>query len=198
MPATNEPAVDARPPPDERPPADAPSVGEKPSRARRIRRYLLEAGFVVGVFLTVSHLQTRDLVPDDLPAPELALRDLEGKTVRLADLRGKRVLLHFWTTWCGVCQHEVGALNATQAALSPDEVLLTVAADGDNRAAVDRFVKERGAKYPILLGDEELARRFRVSMFPTSYYLDAEGRIKDATVGMSTRFAMRMRLGCAR
>lgn len=186
--ADTEVAADASPAP----------VEQKPSLARRVRRYALEGALVVGVFLTVSHLQTQKLVPEDSPAPELVLRDLEGKTVRLADLQGKRVLIHFWATWCGVCQHEVGALNATQASLGPDEVLLTVVADGDNKAAVKKFVSERGAKYPVLLGNDEIVRRFHVSMFPTSYYVNPEGVVDAATVGMSTRWSMQARLGCAR
>ncbi len=186
--------ADAEVPSEAAPAPDEP----KPSLARRVRRYALEGALVVGVFLTVSHLQTQKLVPDDSPAPELVLRDLDGKTVRLADFQGKRVLVHFWATWCGVCQHEVGALNATQAALGPDEVLLTVVADGDNKAAVQKFASEKGAKYPILLGNDEIVRRFHVSMFPTSYYVTPEGIIDAATVGMSTRWAMQARLGCAR
>jgi peroxiredoxin len=191
-----EKAAEGQPAEAEAPEMTAAPAG--PSRARRIRRYVLEGALVVGVFLTVSHLQTRKLIPDDTKAPDLTLRDLDGRTVTLADLHGKRVLLHFWATWCGVCQHEVGALNATQAALAPDEVLLTVVADGDNRAAVEKFANERGVRYPILLGNEDIVRRFHVNVFPTSYYLSPDGRIDDATVGMSTRYAMQTRLGCAK
>ena len=34
------------------------------------------------------------------PAPEIALKDLQGQEVRLSDQRGKIVLLNFWARWC--------------------------------------------------------------------------------------------------
>src|SRR6478752_6520889 len=119
--------------------AESPRPEVAPSRLRRFRRYALEALAVVVIFLLASHFQTRDLLPDDSPAPNLALRDLDGNVVRLADFRGKRVLLHFWATWCGVCAQEVGALNATLDALPAGEALVTVVADGDDEAAVRKF-----------------------------------------------------------
>jgi peroxiredoxin len=171
---------------------------EPPSRLRRFRRYALEAAAVVVIFLLASHFQTRNLVDHEVPAPNLTLRDLDGNVVRLADFRGKRVLLHFWATWCGVCTQEVGALNATFDALPKDEALLTVVADGDDVAAVRKFVAERGVRYPVLLGTDAAVRAFRVSAFPTNYYLSADGRVDSATVGMSSRWGMQARLGCAK
>ncbi len=171
---------------------------EPPSRLRRLRRYALEALAVVVIFLLASHFQTRNLVDHDAPAPNLTLRDLDGKVVSLADFRGKRVLLHFWATWCGVCTQEVGALNATYDALPEDQALVTVVADGDDEAAVRKFVAERGVRYPVLLGTDAAVRAFRVSAFPTNYYVTADGRVDSATVGMSSRWGMRARLGCAK
>ena len=170
------------------------SSGEPVSKFRRLRRYALEALAVVVIFLVASRYQTRNLVPDGAEAPGLELRALNGDSVSLADFRGKRVLVHFWATWCGVCTQEVGALNATFDALSDDEALVTVVADGDNEAAVRKFVAERGVRYPVLLGNDDAVRAFQVSAFPTNYYVTADGRIDQATVGMSSRFGMQARL----
>jgi peroxiredoxin len=189
-------------PPEPRSPAPELPAGEPPreppSRLRRFRRYALEAAAVVVIFLLASHFQTRNLVDHDVPAPNLTLRDLEGNVVSLADFRGKRVLLHFWATWCGVCTQEVGALNATYDALGEEEALLTVVADGDDDEAVRKFMTERGVRYPVLLGNDAAARAFRVSAFPTNYYVTADGRVDSATVGMSSRWGMQTRLGCAK
>ncbi len=170
----------------------------QPSRLRRVRRYALEALAVVVIFLLASHFQTRRLLPGGAPAPELTLRDLDGNVVRLADFRGKRVLLHFWATWCGVCAQEVGALNSAFAALDEDEALVTVVADGDDEAAVRAFMAERGVRYPVLLGNDAVVREFHVSAFPTNYYVTADGRVDSTTVGMSSRWGMQSRLGCAK
>jgi len=159
---------------------------------------LFEVLVVVAVYLAISSWQERRLVRTSERAPSFTLESLDGRSVSLESLRGKRVLVHFWATWCGVCRREFDALNAVNRRLEPDEALLTVVADADDRNRIRSFVTEHGIEYPVLLGTDAVIRAFHVDMFPTNYYVDGTGVIASHTIGMSTRVALASRLGCTK
>lgn len=184
--------------------ADAPHVEPAPdaakpaSRLRRLRRFGLEFGVILLVFFGLGLWQTRGLLPKGEPLPEFDLVDLEGERVTLTDYRGKTLLVHFWATWCGVCRQEFSALNALHENLEPDEALLTVVADSKDRARLAQFVREHQLEYPVLLGTQELLGNYKIEAFPTNYYVDSAGLLRDKTVGLSTRLSMGARMACSK
>ena len=159
-------------------------------RQSRLLRFAGEVALVLLVVGAVQGWRGRDLVADGTPAPDLALRDLQGNLHRLSDYRGRPVMLHFWATWCGVCRQEFGALNAVEAARG-DALLLAVAEDGDDASALRSFVDERGLTYPVLRGKDSVSRQWGITVFPTSFYIDRQGRIVTHQMGMTTRWSMR-------
>src|SRR5699024_8956838 len=40
-------------------------------------------------------------------APDFELPLLDGSTAKLSDYRAQRVMLNFWSTWCGPCRSEM-------------------------------------------------------------------------------------------
>jgi len=104
------------------------------------------------------------LLDPPVPAPPDAVTDLAGRPVRLADFAGRVVLVNFWATWCAPCIREMPALDRLQAAL------------GDAGTA---FASELGLKHLALYLDptSTLARAFGLSGLPTSFLIDAAGRV---------------------
>jgi thiol-disulfide isomerase/thioredoxin len=169
---------------------------EAPARtaAQRWRGRAVQALILVGAYVAISAWQERSTLSTSGDAPTLQGVTLDGRELSLAQLRGKAVLVHFWATWCGVCRLELGSLNALHERLPANTVLLSVVADGADRAQLQAFAKEHEIRYPVLVADEDALQRYGVRAFPTNYYVDESGVIQDVTVGMSTRWAMWLRL----
>jgi thiol-disulfide isomerase/thioredoxin len=121
------------------------------------------------------------------PAPELKLKDLEGKDVALADLKGKVVFVNFWATWCGPCQEEIPSLIEMQNKYaSKGFTVLGIAMDDDGKSVVAPFVaKEKydvnGQKllinYPIVIGTDDAADKFGGLLgYPTSFLISRSGK----------------------
>jgi len=139
--------------------------------------------FALGAYQTRRHLRAR-------VAPDSVLPELSGQRVSLADYRGKKVLLHFFATWCGVCRLELPSLRGLAQRLGPNEALVSVVEDSTDAEAVRRFAREHELNYPVLLGSPDVFRAYRVSAFPTNYFVNGDGTIAGSTVGLSTRLGM--------
>ena len=82
----------------------------------------------------------------------LALPDPQGKEQRLDQWRGKVVIVNFWATWCAPCREEMPEFMKAQTEHGP-KGLQFVGIAVDRREPVERFVKEIGVNYPVLLAD---------------------------------------------
>jgi thiol-disulfide isomerase/thioredoxin len=122
------------------------------------------------------------------PAPEIRLRNLNGKEVSLADYKGKVVLLNFWATWCDPCRVEIPWLIDLQAKYaSRGFTVVGVAMDEEGKSVVAPFIekerfdvngKQLPMDYPILLGDDEASEKFGgILGYPTSFLISRDGKI---------------------
>ena len=173
-------------------PAPAAPSGTPAPKGGRLRRFLKEVLIVGVVFLSVRAYQQRDL-PDG-QAPSLAGVSIEGQPLSLADYRGKPVLLHFWATWCGVCEVEAGNISEVAA----DLPVVSVVSNSGSRAQVRAYMGEHDLGWSTLEDPgSRVARRFGVTAFPTTFILDGEGRIRHVEVGYTTALGLRLRMWLA-
>jgi cytochrome c biogenesis protein CcmG/thiol:disulfide interchange protein DsbE len=116
------------------------------------------------------------------PTPPLALPDLAGQRVELSALRGKVVALNFWATWCAPCLLEIPELTEVWRQNRREGrcfELLGVAEESGSRAEVATQAKRLGIPYPVLLDTEgAAAERFRISGYPHTLLIDAEGKLR--------------------
>lgn len=126
--------------------------------------------------------------------PAATFRTLDGEAVTLASLRGRPVALAFWAPWCGVCAAQSGNLSRAARWAGGRARVVSVATAFGDVSEVRAYMKDHAVEYPVLLGDEETVRTFRVEAFPTTYFLDAEGRITGSVAGYTTTAGLLARL----
>lgn len=182
----------------ERPPASDAEPSRTPPVQRKWREIALQALVIVVGYVVISTWRDSSLLGSGHPAPTFTLAGTTGEMVSLERLRGKRVMLHFWATWCGVCEAEISTLNELHASLGDDEALLTIVDPSTDLKDVQQFVRDHGIGYPVLAGTAAVRRQYGVTSFPTNYFVTAEGNIHSSNAGLSTGVGMRTRLGCAR
>jgi peroxiredoxin len=152
-----------------------------------------EALVVLGALLVVGLIQTRHHLGGG-ERPSATFRTLEGASVALESLRGQPVALAFWAPWCRVCAAQSGNLSRAARWASARARVISVATAYGEVAEVRAYMKEHGVAYPVLLGDEETVRAFRVEAYPTVYFLDAAGRITGSVAGYTTTGGLLARL----
>jgi cytochrome c-type biogenesis protein len=139
--------------------------------------------------------------PTAIAAPELTLKDLDGKDVSLSEYKGKVVLVNFWATWCEPCRIEIPWLIEMQKQYGPKGfVILGIALDEEGKSVVEPFVaKERfevnGEKLPmsykILIGNDDAADKFGgLFGYPTSVLISRDGKQIKRVTGMISQDEM--------
>jgi thiol-disulfide isomerase/thioredoxin len=152
------------------------------------RRFRYAATAALLCFLCVSagaQQPTIRFVRNPDPAPDFKLTTLEGKALSLADYKNKVVLLNFWATWCGPCRAEVPDLVELQNKYKDQVQIIGLVVDDDDQAAIKKFAAEFGINYPVALATDAMRLEYGgIPALPTSFVLDAQGRIVQKHEGL--------------
>lgn len=161
---------------------------------RKALSWGLQILLLLVIVLVVSEWQARHLISRSSPAPELSLRSLDGEAHSLAEARGKTVVLYFFAPWCSVCRYSSHNIVALRRARSEQDVAIyAVGLSWDRADDVARFAQEHGLNVPVLLGNDDVQRRFNIQSFPTIYIVDEEGQVQDRVIGYTTELGLRLR-----
>jgi thiol-disulfide isomerase/thioredoxin len=121
-------------------------------------------------------------------APDFVLQTLDGKNLKLSDFRGRAVLLNFWATYCGPCKIEMPWFVELQKEYGPQGFqIVGVANDDASTEDIAKFAKEMGINYPILIGKDSVSDRYNVSVLPTTFFLDRDGKLIAREFGLVSR-----------
>jgi len=124
-------------------------------------------------------------------APAFSLKDIAGSTVTLSEYENKVVLLEFWATWCPPCKASVPELIELQKRYETKEftvigISIDHAQNLSNR--LYEFSRSYHVNYPVLIGNDDVARKYNVSSIPASFLIDKKGKIVDIYIGYADDF----------
>ena len=109
--------------------------------------------------------------------------DLAGNPVESEKLfsESKVTMINCWATWCSPCKRELPELGEMAKAYESEGVRiigLCMDADSDEVAAdAEELLRDTGAEYLNLRCTEEIETLFRLRAYPTTFFVDSEGKI---------------------
>ena len=141
-------------------------------------------GLAVGLFWFASAGAAGFETRAALTAPELKAHDLTGASRTLADYRGKVVLLNFWATWCPPCQREMPSLERLRTKMAGRPLEIVAISSAETPDEVNAYLSKMKLGFPVLLDtDSSNTRRWKVFALPTTFVLDAKGRVRHVLTG---------------
>jgi cytochrome c biogenesis protein CcmG, thiol:disulfide interchange protein DsbE len=119
-------------------------------------------------------------------APDFTLETADGRAISLSSLRGQPVLLNIWASWCGPCRAEMPAIERVfqEYKVKGLNILAINATSQDQISQALSFVRENNLTFPILFDEQgDVNRQYNVQALPTTFFIDANGIIKEVVIG---------------
>lgn len=112
--------------------------------------------------------------------PTLQGKTLDGTPFSVAAWHGKPIILNFWASWCAPCRDELPALQKLHQA----GVQVVGVNVGEPPVLAATFAAAYGVTFPNLSdADYYWLRVFRVRTLPTTFFIAADGRVREVVNG---------------
>ena len=132
----------------------------------------------------LAQAEARPVVGVGQRVPDIRLKDLKGVERRLAEWSGRTLVVNFWATWCAPCVEEMPALARLRAKLAARGFEVLAVNQGEMPARVSAFVDRAGLDLAVVLDrDKAVSKAWQVRALPTTFVVDASGRIRLYAVG---------------
>ncbi|MGD2117773.1 MAG: protein disulfide oxidoreductase [Chromatiales bacterium] len=158
---------------------------------KSLGQWLIYLLLFVVVIYTVNFFKSRHAVSG--PAPLLSVQTLSGQSFDLQQLE-EPVLVHFWASWCPMCQLEQNNIQA----IADSRPVLTIAMQSGDADEVGDYLQQHKLTFPVLVDEAgDIARQWGVRGVPTSFVINPAGEVEFVEVGYSTEIGLRLRLWLA-
>ncbi|MFK5914247.1 MAG: protein disulfide oxidoreductase [Woeseiaceae bacterium] len=152
-------------------------------------RWLFDITLIIIVIFGVKMWMQRNVVSGI--APNFNAKLLNGEPYKLYADTKRPILIHFWATWCPVCQLEQSNIEN----ISKSHPVITIAMKSGNNNELKHFIKEEGVSFQVINDeDASLSNLYKIKGVPVSLIVNKENKIEFIEVGYTTEIGLRLRL----
>jgi thiol-disulfide isomerase/thioredoxin len=154
------------------------------------RKTLMQFTLVILAIFLIRSYQQQDLTTGNVPS--FSSQTLSGDIMSSNPLPNQAILIHFWATWCPICNLE----NANIQTLSEDYKVLNIAMQSGSDLEVETYAQENQMRLDNLINDQSgsIARLFGFKATPSSFIINPQGQIQFSEIGYVTTLGYRLRL----
>ena len=111
-------------------------------------------------------------------APDISLKDIDGKDFTLSSLKGKVVFLNFWATWCFPCTVEMPAMEQLHRKFRGRGLVVAAVNHYEKPSSVKSFVETAGYTFTVPVDPAGRASiAYRIRLLPVTYLIDKTGML---------------------
>ena len=154
---------------------------------QRFRRFLDHPAVFLALLVGAAFLLFGPRGHTVEPGTRLAARDLQTSQGAVPLYGAGITVLNFWGEHCPPCRHEAPELSEVHESLGDRGRVLGVSVDSPSLASAERVAQGIGIRFPTAVIDRQLQDTFGVTVVPTTYLVDAQGRVRKSFVGAVTR-----------
>ena len=143
---------------------------------------------IMSIFANIlSFYRSTDLNKDRLHLSSMTLLNNQSYTLP----ENKSLLIYFWGTWCPVCKIQSKNIET----ISKDFNVLSIAVKSGSNLEVDEYLKSQDLSFRVF-NDQfgSMAKKFKISIFPTIIIFDKDGNEIFSDVGYTTTFGLWLRM----
>lgn len=143
-----------------------------------MRVRILLVSLLMFCFMLGQEVGKQEVVPD------FKLNSLNGDSVMLSSYTQKKDVsfLVFFTTWCPWCTKQMETFQEMSGEVSSNVLFLAIGFESDSKK-ISNKISNLGVTYPVVLGNNAIAKYFNISGIPVTVVLDGQGNKLDQVVG---------------
>ena len=163
-----------------------------------MKRSVRILNILIALFITVATLLSSVGCAKEYEAPNFTVLDSELREVELYDYIGKPIVLNFWATWCYYCKVEMPDFNEAAEKYKDVTFMMVNYTDGarETVGVAAEFIREEGYTFPVFYDTAlSAADAYGIEAFPTTFFIDAGGKIVYSHEGMMSGTSLEYYIG---